>query len=153
MAGLQGSSTSSRALRSTTRANNSSQPGKAYIGLPQPNLPEGKLPSLRDILKVQAWLRQQPGCSKKAIPSFCCNVTATRESICDKEGGCVSLGKCSKTPITAFCRDGGTHPPLPSSEQAAGQKINGKKITAKGGTPPHHGKRLGIFSPKTAFFA
>ena len=112
MAGLQGSSTSSRALRSTTRANNSSQPGKAYIGLPQPNLPEGKLPSLRDILKVQAWLRQQPGCSKKAIPSFCCNVTATRESICDKEGGCVSLGKCSKTPITAFCRDGGGEPPF-----------------------------------------
>ena len=43
----------------------------------------------------------------------------------------------------------------PPSRQAAGQKINGKKITAKGGTPspPHHGKRLGFFLPKTAFFA
>ena len=41
-----------------------------------------------------------------------------------------NLGKGSKTPITAFCCDGGT----PSPHH--GQKINGKKITAKGGTPP-----------------
>ena len=64
------------------------------------------------------------------------------------------LGKGSITPVTENVRDGGTPPPLPPSRKAAGQKVNGKKITEKGGTPsPHHGKRLGIFSPKTAFFA
>ena len=30
-------------------------------------------------------------------------------------------------------------PPLPPSRKAAGQKVNGKKITEKGGNPPHHG--------------
>ena len=41
------------------------------------------------------------------------------------------LGKGSKTPVTENVRA-----PLPPSRKAAGQKVNGKKITEKGGTPP-----------------
>ena len=37
----------------------------------------------------------------------------------------------------------------PPSRHATGQKVNGKKITAKGGTPPHHGTKpwLGFLNP------
>ena len=68
---------------------------------------------------------------------------------------CINLGKCSKTPITAICRDGGTPSPLPSSRQAAGQKINGKKITEKGGPPPPPSRRAAwnFFAENGVFFA
>ena len=46
------------------------------------------------------------------------------------------LGKGSKTPVTENVRDGGTPRPLPPSRKAAGQKVNGKKITEKGVPPP-----------------
>ena len=47
----------------------------------------------------------------------------------------------------AFVRDGGT-----PSRQAAGQKINGKKITAKGGTPPPSRQAAWNFFAKNGVF-
>ena len=57
------------------------------------------------------------------------------------EGGnnkvCQPLRETFKNPNHGFVPWWGYPPrPLPPSRQAAGQKINGKKITAKGGTPP-----------------
>ena len=65
---------------------------KTYIGCTKPDVPAGKLASVQDVLQVQAWHREQAGCSRKAISHFCCNVnTSTREGNCVKEAGCVSL--------------------------------------------------------------
>ena len=46
-----------------------------------------------------------------------------------------SKGRVQKPQSRLFAVMGVPPPPLPPSRQAAGQKINGKKITAKGGTP------------------
>ena len=43
-------------------------------------------------------------------------------------------------------------PPLPPSRQAAGQKINGKKITAKGDTPPPSRQAAWNFFAKSGVF-
>ena len=87
MAGKQGPS-----LRASSRTSSST---KHYIGTPQSHFPPGKLPSLQDVLKVQAFLRQQPGCHNRSIDKLCCPTMSynSRESNCDKEGGCVSRGK------------------------------------------------------------
>ena len=88
----------------------------------------------------------------------------TKQRIYDKRvGGSVELvmkyfgtklGKGSKTPIAAFCRKGGPPPPSPHNGKRPAKKLT-EKNHGKGGypPPPHHSKRLGIFSPKTAFFA
>ena len=43
------------------------------------------------------------------------------------------------------------YPPLPPSRQAAGQKINGKKITAKGVTPPSRQAAWNFFAENGVF--
>ena len=72
-----------RALRSSSV--------KHYIGCPRSDLPAGKLPSIQDVLRVQAWCREQPKCSNQRVVNMCCSInTSTRESDCFKEGGCRS---------------------------------------------------------------
>ena len=98
MAGSQDLTT--RVLRSATCSE--LLPTKDYIGRPTSQVPQGKLPSIRCVLRVEAWHRFQPGCSKKPISAFSCKRTGgSKKRICDEEGGCVSSGNlCLMKKIT-----------------------------------------------------
>ena len=66
---------------------------KHYIGCPRSDLPAGKLPSIQDVLRMQAWCREKPQRSNQRVVDMCCAInTSTRESDCLKEGGCRSEG-------------------------------------------------------------
>ena len=89
---------SSRVLRSTLKTTvtttlKTSVTTKPYIGSPQSDVPPGKLPALEDVLRVFAFLREQPAAAKKPIDRFCCHITRTKESQCNTEEGCVASGK------------------------------------------------------------
>ena len=80
-----------RALRSTSSSS-------LDIGS-SPQLPPGKLPSVKDVLKLICYHIEQPKAAKKGISDFCCtSSTVSKEAECLQEGGCIESGK----PCLAF---------------------------------------------------
>ena len=62
-------------------------------------LPPGKLPSVKDVLQLISYYREQPKAAFKGISDFCCSSNnASKEANCLKEGGCCESGK----PCLAF---------------------------------------------------
>ena len=79
----------SNALRSPTTPANQS-----YIGCSSPQLPPGKLPSVRDVLRLIMSCREQPKAPRKGISESCFSSKAkSKEAECLRDGGCVDIGK------------------------------------------------------------